>query len=76
MIITIADDGPGLSAEARGRLRPFLSTKPGGLGLGLPIAMKIVALHQGQVILGENQPRGLSVRVLLPQRLSQGEKPA
>ena len=75
VIITIADDGPGLSAEARGRLRPFLSTKPGGLGLGLPIAMKIVALHQGQVILGENQPRGLSVRVLLPKRLSQGERP-
>jgi signal transduction histidine kinase len=76
VIVTIADDGPGLSPEARGRLRPFLSTKPGGLGLGLPIAMKIVALHQGQVILGENQPRGLSVRVLLPQRLSQRDSPA
>jgi signal transduction histidine kinase len=66
--ITIADDGPGLSAEARARMRPFFSTKPGGLGLGIPIAMKIVALHQGQVVLAENHPRGLAVRVVLPRR--------
>jgi signal transduction histidine kinase len=75
VVITIADDGPGLTPEARGRLRPFFSTKPGGLGLGLPIAMKIVALHQGQVVLGENHPRGVRVRVILPERLQSPAQP-
>ena len=68
VVVTIADDGPGLSSEMRARLRPFFTTKAGGLGLGIPIAIKIVALHRGQVVLGPNHPRGLAVRVVLPLR--------
>jgi signal transduction histidine kinase len=76
VVITIADDGPGMSVEMRARMRPFFSSKPGGLGLGIPIAMKIVALHQGQVILADNRPRGLAVRVVLPRRaLDVGKAP-
>jgi signal transduction histidine kinase len=65
--VVVSDDGPGLAAEARAALRPFVTTKPGGLGLGLPIAYKIIGLHQGQVLMGERHPRGLAVTVLLPQ---------
>jgi hypothetical protein len=43
--LTVADDGPGLSADELGALRPFRTTKAGGLGLGLPLALKIVKLH-------------------------------
>jgi len=75
VVVTIADDGPGLSAEMRARLRPFFTTKAGGLGLGIPIAIKVVALHRGQVILGENHPRGLAVRVVLPVRAAKPETP-
>lgn len=64
--IAIDDDGPGLSADARAQLRPFFSTKPGGLGLGLGIAFKIVRLHRGELVLGDRAPRGLSVEVRLP----------
>jgi len=64
--ITVADDGPGLAPELRDGLRPFRSTKAGGLGLGLPIALKIVRLHGGELLLGERVPRGLEVRVRLP----------
>jgi signal transduction histidine kinase len=66
--VTIADDGPGISAERRAELRPFFTTKAGGLGLGLPIALKIVRLHGGELGLGERPPRGLAVTVRLPGR--------
>ena len=65
-IVTIADDGPGLSAEAREKLRPFHSTKAGGLGLGLPIAVKVIGLHGGSLEFVDAMPRGLQVRVRLP----------
>lgn len=64
--VTIADDGPGLSAEERASLRPFFSTKAGGLGLGLPIALKIVRLHYGGLTLEGRSPQGLLVTVRLP----------
>jgi signal transduction histidine kinase len=63
--VTIADDGPGLTPAARASLRPFFSTKVGGLGLGLPIALKIVRLHGGDLTLEDRSPRGLLVTVRL-----------
>jgi signal transduction histidine kinase len=65
-VVTITDDGPGLSAEARTKLRPFFTTKAGGLGLGLPLALKIVRLHDGEVVFSDRSPRGLRVSVRLP----------
>ncbi|MFI5183969.1 MAG: ATP-binding protein [Vicinamibacteria bacterium] len=64
--ITIADDGPGLSAEARSRIRPFATGKAGGLGLGLPLAQKIIHVHGGDLVLAERPPRGLAATVRLP----------
>jgi signal transduction histidine kinase len=64
--ITIADDGPGLPAEARQRIRPFATGKAGGLGLGLALAQKIVHLHGGDLVLAERAPRGLAATVRLP----------
>jgi signal transduction histidine kinase len=66
LTVTIADDGPGLSPAERQKLRPFFTTRAGGLGLGLPIALKIVRLHGGDVVLESRSPRGLFVRVRLP----------
>jgi signal transduction histidine kinase len=63
---TISDDGPGLSAELRKTVRPFVTTKPGGLGLGLPLALKLVGLHGGTLVLGDRPPRGLRIEMTLP----------
>jgi signal transduction histidine kinase len=64
-VITVADDGPGLPQSTRDQLRPFFTTKPGGLGLGLPIALKIIRLHKGDLSFRPAHPRGLVVRVRL-----------
>jgi signal transduction histidine kinase len=64
--ITVADDGPGLPPGTREKLRPFFTTKAGGLGLGLPIALKIVRLHDGALSFVDRVPRGVAVTVRLP----------
>lgn len=66
VVVAIADDGPGIPAATRQGLRPFFTTKPGGLGLGLPTALKIIRLHQGDLVLSDRPPRGLVVTVRLP----------
>lgn len=66
VLVTIEDDGPGLPPDALSGLRPFFTTKPGGLGLGLPLARKIVALHRGELGLAARRPHGLVVSVRLP----------
>lgn len=43
-VLQVLDQGPGLSGEdARRALRPFESGRPGGTGLGLPLAVKWLA---------------------------------
>ncbi len=64
--VTVADDGPGMTPATRAAVRPFFTTKAGGLGLGLAITLKIVRLHDGHLTLGERLPRGASVTVRLP----------
>lgn len=64
--VSVSDDGPGLSAAARDELRPFRTTKAGGIGLGLPMVQKIVRLHGGELLFEDRLPRGLTVKVRLP----------
>jgi signal transduction histidine kinase len=65
--VLVEDDGPGLAPDHPGEIRPFYTTRPGGLGLGLPLARKIVLLHGGSVGLEGREPSGTRVRLLLPR---------
>ena len=64
--IDVEDDGPGFAADHPGEVRPFYTTRPGGLGLGLPLARKIVLLHGGELRLERRVPSGARVSVRLP----------
>jgi signal transduction histidine kinase len=64
--IRVEDDGPGLAADHPGEIRPFYSTRPGSLGLGLAFARKIMALHGGELSLARGATRGVVVRLTLP----------
>jgi len=63
--VRIDDDGPGLAPDHPGEIRPFYTTRPGGLGLGLPLARKIVLLHGGTLDLIGREPAGVRVEVRL-----------
>ncbi len=48
ILFEVANSGPGISDEVRSHLfRPFFTTKPQGLGLGLATSAKIVRQHHG-----------------------------
>ena len=50
--VSVRDDGPGVSPEVRARLfEPGVSTKPGGWGLGLALARRIVEQQHGGRVL-------------------------
>ena len=55
---SVADTGPGLSAEVLTHLfEPFFTTKAEGTGLGLAIAREIALAHRGE-LRAENRPGG------------------
>jgi two-component system sensor histidine kinase AtoS len=62
--IAVADRGQGVPAELAERLfQPFVSGRPGGVGLGLALARRIAVLHGGGLRL-ESRPGGGSRFVL------------
>jgi signal transduction histidine kinase len=65
--IRIADDGPGIPPETRGKLfKPFFTTKARGTGLGLSIAKRLVELHRGSIAVDCPPEGGTVVTVRLP----------
>jgi signal transduction histidine kinase len=65
VLVTVLDDGPGLPGGAA-EFRLFASSKPGGLGLGLPMAAKLVRLHGGELRLRDAPGGGAEALVRLP----------
>ncbi len=65
--ITVADTGPGLTAEQRAQLfQPGFTTKTHGSGLGLTIVERIVSEHQGTVTVDSRSDSGTTFRIRLP----------
>ena len=65
--ISFRDNGPGIEQDHRKRIfDPFFTTKTKGTGLGMAIAQRIVAAHDGQITLGEC-PAGAEFLVTLPR---------
>jgi signal transduction histidine kinase len=51
--IIIADNGPGFSLPTEEIVKPFVSAKPDGMGLGLHIANEIMEGHKGMLLFPE-----------------------
>ena len=67
--VDVADDGPGIPAEAQSHvLDPFFTTKPvgQGTGLGLDTARQIVEEHHAGTLGFDTGPDGTTFHVWLP----------
>jgi PAS domain S-box-containing protein len=79
VILDVEDDGPGLAtAYLRNELfRPFRSTKPDGLGLGLYQAKCILESHGGTLTVANREDGpGARVTIGLPGVIEPGRQPA
>jgi two-component system sensor kinase FixL len=67
LAVEVADTGSGISPEVAERLfQPFVSSKAGGMGIGLSISRRIVEAHGGQISVRPNESNGTTFRFTLP----------
>jgi signal transduction histidine kinase len=66
--VEVEDTGPGIDAKSLDKVfDAFVTTKPGGMGLGLAICRTIIDRHGGQLSASAAHPRGAVFRMVLPQ---------
>jgi len=65
--VVVADDGPGVPPENRDRIfLRFVTTRPGGNGLGLSTSREIAQAHGGTLLLRNGSPGATFVLTLPP----------
>jgi signal transduction histidine kinase len=68
IVLEVADEGPGIpEADREASLRPFHSTKPKGLGLGLTLARQAAEDHGGRLEIDATPAGGALLRAVLPR---------
>jgi PAS domain S-box-containing protein len=71
--IIFADTGTGMSKEIVEKIWTTLfTTKPKGMGLGLPICKRIVEAHEGSISVESTVGKGTTFTVTIPIRLKLG----
>lgn len=67
LLIEVQDDGPGIPEDLMDAvLKPFVTTKPDGNGMGLAIASGVVRKEGGKLELQNRPGCGLTVRFSIP----------
>ena len=66
-IVTMLDEGVGMSEEVKARLfQPNFSTKTDGMGLGLAITKKSIDDLGGSIIIDSKEGKGTTVTIIIP----------
>jgi signal transduction histidine kinase len=76
--VTVSDTGPGIPADQHDRVfRRFTQIRaaPGGVGLGLYIARRIVEAHGGEIGVNSRPGRGSTFFFTLPDAGHRGKEP-
>lgn len=67
LFVRVADTGPGISDDVAERLfQPFVTTKAGGMGVGLSISQRIIGSHGGEISVSRNDTGGATFIFSLP----------
>lgn len=67
LLVEVEDTGPGISDEVAERLfQPFVTSKPGGMGIGLSISKRIIESHGGDLTMHRNEAGGATFCFTLP----------
>jgi nitrogen fixation/metabolism regulation signal transduction histidine kinase len=73
--LCVRDNGHGFPEELWGRLfEPYVTSKPKGTGLGLPVVKKIVEEHHGSIAVDNPDTGGARICVSLPALISEEEQ--
>jgi signal transduction histidine kinase len=68
VMVLVSDHGEGIQPQhLESIFNPFFTTKPQGVGLGLPIVSKIVDEHQGRLQVFSEPGKGTTFEMTLPQ---------
>jgi len=65
--IAVGDSGTGVSGDRDRLFTPFFSTKPNGMGMGLPITRSLIEGHGGRLWAESNIPHGAVFSFTLPE---------
>ena len=69
VLLAIEDDGPGIPPEKMDSIfQVFYSSKPGGTGLGLPIAQRVLEGHGGRIQVESRPGSGTRFTLVFPPR--------
>ncbi|WHY00384.1 ATP-binding protein [Neobacillus sp. DY30] len=68
IIINMYDNGKGIPPQNwESIFDPFISSKTGGMGLGLPFVKKIILEHKGEIQIIDSTPSGTQFQIVIPQ---------
>jgi C4-dicarboxylate-specific signal transduction histidine kinase len=77
IVVSVEDSGPGIDSEKlEGIFDPFVTTKPHGMGLGLPICRFIISRHDGQLSAQADNKSGALFQFALPIKSGVGSSTA
>ncbi|MBN8475484.1 ATP-binding protein [Sulfuritalea sp.] len=66
--LSVADRGRGIAPEVMDKIFvPFFTTRSDGTGLGLPVVLHVVLLHDGHVTAANRPDGGTLIAIWLPQ---------
>jgi signal transduction histidine kinase len=67
VLTSVTDSGPGVDPKmVKKMFQHFFTTKPSGMGMGLPICKTIVEAHGGTLTASPSKPHGMEFLIVLP----------